>query len=149
MGHQRSLTKLQDRFIPHMPAQVDCFLFPLSLVEKLDFLTPKERGVMFPRQDLGPLVHPVPRLFRVPPSWKFWQKVGSGRKGMVATLTRSACSQLGTEGPRPPAAGWCFSGLISDFFLSETNQEGVWKAVSLTGHSGCQCLSPGHCFFRG
>lgn len=80
-GHQRSLTKPQDRFVPRMPALVDCFLFPVSHVEKLGFLTPKERGVTFPRQVLGPLDIPIPRLFRVPPSWKFWQKAGDRRKG--------------------------------------------------------------------
>lgn len=35
---------------------------------------------MFLRQVLGPLVIPVPRLFQVPPNWKFWQKDAGGRK---------------------------------------------------------------------
>lgn len=124
---------------------VSCFLFPLSHVEKLGFLTPKERGVMFPRQVLGSLVNLVPRLFRVPLSWKFWQKVSSGRKGddyldMVNLFPAWYC-RSSTSCRRVVF----FSANIR--FFSFCNKPRRSLEGCLTWHSGSHHLSPGHCFF--
>lgn len=130
-----------------MPAQMDCFLFPLSHVKNLGFLIAKERGVTFLNL-WGTCQSSPPGSFMSHPARDFNKRLRVGERGMT-TLTRSTCSQLGTVGPQPPVAGWCFSVLISDFFLSVTNQEGAWKGVARPRTSRPRSHHPPRCFSLG